>query len=98
MKKIMRRFLERISDEVEDGIRQDLPIVHVATAFGYVEVELDYARGEVADVMVFNQRKPDMEYPNIERALRELLPAPEGYTRYFPTPRWDDTWCGFNEY
>ena len=98
MRRVTRHLIDHIIDEVESGIRQDLPIVHVPTSFGYVEVELDYARGEVADVMVFNQRKPDMEYPNIERALRDCLPAPEGYTRYFPTPRWDDTWCGFNEY
>lgn len=92
------RLTETIRDEVENGIGQEVPIVHVPTSFGYVEVELNYARGEVADVMVFNQRKPDAEYPNIERALRELLPAPDGYTRYFPTPRWDESWCGFNEY
>ena len=97
MRRVTRHLIDHIIDEVADGIRQDLPIVHVPTSFGYVEVELDYARGEVADVMVFNQRKPDMEYQNIERALRELLPAPEGYTRYFPTPRWDESWCGFNE-
>lgn len=94
----MKRLAETLRGEVESGIEQEVPIVHVQTSFGHVEVELDYARGEVADVMVFNQRKPDAEYPNIERALRDCLPAPEGYTRYFPTPRWDDTWCGFNEY
>lgn len=98
MRRVTRHLIDHIIGEVESGIGQEVPIVHVPTSFGHVEVELDYARGEVADVMVFNHRKPDAEYPNIERALRELLPAPEGYTRYFPTPLWDESWCGFQEF
>ena len=94
----LKELTRKVTEAVEDGMAWRERLIQVPTPCGHVEVELDYARGEVADVMVFNQRKPDAEYPNIERALMDCLPAPEGYTRYFPTPRWDESWCGFQEY